>query len=160
MPFSSWNAFIADWVAGPRIPSTPVSYDAGSNIGLSAREGLSRAIYKATEIVSNGIDNVPTIRPVLDLSAVRAGANEIGGILGMDHAIGLSGNLGAITTMMAQNQNGNSSDVVDAINRLGKKLNNLGNTYNNIGGVTYDDTSGVSDAIEILTRAVVVEGRR
>lgn len=62
--------------------------------------------------------------------------------------------------MMAQNQNGNSSDVVDAINRLGKKLNNLGNTYNNIGGVTYDDTSGVSDAIEILTRAVVVEGRR
>ena len=24
MPFSSWNAFIADWVAGPRIPSTPV----------------------------------------------------------------------------------------------------------------------------------------
>lgn len=136
------------------------SYDAGSNIGLSAREGLSRAIYKATEIVSNGIDKVPTIRPVLDLSAVRAGANEIGGILGMDHAIGLSGNLGAITTMMAQNQNGNSSDVVDAINRLGKKLNNLGNTYNNIGGVTYDDTSGVSDAIEILTRAVVVEGRR
>lgn len=136
------------------------SYDAGSNIGLSAREGLSRAIYKATEIVSNGIDNVPTIRPVLDLSAVRADANEIGGILGMDHAIGLSGNLGAITTMMAQNQNGNSSDVVDAINRLGKKLNNLGNTYNNIGGVTYDDTSGVSDAIEILTRAVVVEGRR
>lgn len=136
------------------------AYDAGSNIGLSAREGLSRAIYKATEIVSNGIDNVPTIRPVLDLSAVRAGANEIGGILGMDHAIGLSGNLGAITTMMAQNQNGNSSDVVDAINRLGKKLNNLGNTYNNIGGVTYDDTSGVSDAIEILTRAVVVEGRR
>ena len=78
----------------------------------------------------------------------------------MDHAIGLSGNLGAITTMMAQNQNGNSSDVVDAINPLGKKLNNLGNTYNNIGGVTYDDTSGVSDAIEILTRAVVVEGRR
>ena len=136
------------------------SYDAGSNIGLSAREGLSRAIYKATEIVSNGIDNVPTIRPVLDLSAVRAGANEIGGILGMDHAIGLSGNLGAITTMMAQNQNGNSSDVVDAINRLGKKLNNLGNTYNNIGGVTYDETSGVSDAIETLTRAVLVEGRR
>lgn len=142
------------------VDHSKAAYDAGSNIGLSAREGLSRAIYKATEIVSNGIDNVPTIRPVLDLSAVRAGANEIGGILGMDHAIGLSGNLGAITTMMAQNQNGNSSDVVDAINRLGKKLNNLGNTYNNIGGVTYDDTSGVSDAIEILTRAVVVEGRR
>ena len=53
------------------------------------RQGLSRAIYKATEIVSNGIDNVPTIRPVLDLSAVRAGANEIGGILGMDHALSL-----------------------------------------------------------------------
>ena len=136
------------------------SYYAGSNIGLSAREGLSRAIYKATEIVSNGIDNVPTIRPVLDLSAVRAGANEIGGILGMNHAIGLSGNIGAITTMMAQNQNGNSSDVVDAINQLGKKLNNLGNTYNNIGGVTYDETSGVSAAIETLTRAVLVEGRR
>lgn len=158
--FYKIGGFAGQGFVNALVDYSEVSYDAGSNIGLSAREGLSRAIYKATEIVSNGIDNVPTIRPVLDLSAVRAGANEIGGILGMDHAIGLSGNLGAITTMMAQNQNGNSSDVVDAINRLGKKLNNLGNTYNNIGGVTYDDTSGVSDAIEILTRAVVVEGRR
>lgn len=158
--FYKIGGFAGQGFVNALVDYSEASYDAGSNIGLSAREGLSRAIYKATEIVSNGIDNVPTIRPVLDLSAVRAGANEIGGILGMDHAIGLSGNLGAITTMMAQNQNGNSSDVVDAINRLGKKLNNLGNTYNNIGGVTYDDTSGVSDAIEILTRAVVVEGRR
>jgi len=152
--FYKIGGFAGQGFVNALVDYSEASYDAGSNIGLSAREGLSRAIYKATEIVSNGIDNVPTIRPVLDLSAVRAGANEI------DHAIGLSGNLGAITTMMAQNQNGNSSDVVDAINRLGKKLNNLGNTYNNIGGVTYDDTSGVSDAIEILTRAVVVEGRR
>lgn len=158
--FYKIGGFAGQGFVNALVDYSEASYDAGSNIGLSAREGLSRAIYKATEIVSNGIDNVPTIRPVLDLSAVRAGANEIGGILGMDHAIGLSGNLGAITTMMAQNQNGTSSDVVDAINRLGKKLNNLGNTYNNIGGVTYDDTSGVSDAIEILTRAVVVEGRR
>lgn len=158
--FYKIGGFAGQGFVNALVDYSEASYDAGSNIGLSAREGLSRAIYKATEIVSNGIDNVPTIRPVLDLSAVRAGANEIGGILGMDHAIGLSGNLGVITTMMAQNQNGNSSDVVDAINRLGKKLNNLGNTYNNIGGVTYDDTSGVSDAIEILTRAVVVEGRR
>lgn len=158
--FYKIGGFAGQGFVNALVDYSEASYDAGSNIGLSAREGLSRAIYKATEIVSNGIDNVPTIRPVLDLSAVRAGANEIGGILGMDHAIGLSGNLGAITTMMAQNQNGNSSDVVDAINQLGKKLNNLGNTYNNIGGVTYDDTSGVSDAIEILTRAVVVEGRR
>ena len=158
--FYKIGGFAGQGFVNALVDYSEASYDAGSNIGLSAREGLSRAIYKATEIVSNGIDNVPTIRPVLDLSAVRAGANEIGGILGMDHAIGFSGNLGAITTMMAQNQNGNSSDVVDAINRLGKKLNNLGNTYNNIGGVTYDDTSGVSDAIEILTRAVVVEGRR
>lgn len=158
--FYKIGGFAGQGFVNALVDYSEASYDAGSNIGLSAREGLSRAIYKATEIVSNGIDNVPTIRPVLDLSAVRAGANEIGGILGMDHAIGLSGNLGAITTMMTQNQNGNSSDVVDAINRLGKKLNNLGNTYNNIGGVTYDDTSGVSDAIEILTRAVVVEGRR
>lgn len=66
----------------------------------------------------------------------------------------------AVDVMMSnRGQNGNS-DVVAAINRLGKKLSNMGNTYNSIDGVTYDESSSVSNAIQTLTRAVVVEGRR
>ncbi|NSD59391.1 hypothetical protein G4470_00700 [Blautia faecis] len=75
-------------------------------------------------------------------------------------SIGTNANLRAVDVMMSnRGQNGNS-DVVAAINRLGKKLSNMGNTYNSIDGVTYDESSSVSNAIQTLTRAVVVEGRR
>ena len=61
--------------------------------------------------------------------------------------------------MMKYNQNGVNSDVISAIENLGRKLGNTnGNTYN-INGITYDDGSGVSDAIETLIRAAKIERR-
>ena len=63
--------------------------------------------------------------------------------------------------MMDNRQNAvNNSDVVDAINDLGKTRKNIGNTSYVVGDVTCDETSGTANAVRELTRAVIVEGRR
>ena len=57
-------------------------------------------------------------------------------------------------------QNGTNSDVVSAIDQLHKDLSsNIGNVYN-IDGVTYDDGSNISEAVQALVRAARVERRR
>ena len=61
--------------------------------------------------------------------------------------------------MNQRSQNGVNDEVVSAINKLRKEIGNIsGNTYN-INGVTYDDGTNVSNAVEELIRAVKIEGR-
>ena len=116
-------------------------------------------ISKASDLFEMSMDAEPVISPVVDLTNVKAASNSMDSMFS-DLSIGTNANLRAVDVMMSnRGQNGNS-DVVAAINRLGKKLSNMGNTYNSIDGVTYDESSSVSNAIQTLTRAVVVEGRR
>ena len=125
----------------------------------SAINGTKDAISHIASIVTNDIDAQPTIRPVLDLSDVRSGANAIGNMLNGRTLSIATRNVGTINSMMKYNQNGANSDVISAIEDLGRKLGNTnGNTYN-INGITYDDGSGVSDAIETLIRAAKIERR-
>ena len=52
-----------------------------------------------------------------------------------------------------------TDDVIDAINAIGKSLaSGTGDTYI-LDGITYDDSSGVADALRTLVNAVRV-GRR
>lgn len=69
-------------------------------------------------------------------------------------------NIRAISGMMNSRQNGDNEDVINAINGLKKSLSNMGNTYNNISGITYDNGSAVSEAVETLVRAAKIERRR
>ena len=136
------------------------SYQAGSGIALSAREGLQKAISKVTDSIENGMDGTPTIRPVLDLSAVEAGAGKISGLLGMGKSIGITGNIGAISTMMSDRQNGASNDdVVSAIGKLAKVMGNKSGDSYVINGITYDDGSNITSAVKSLIRAAKVGGR-
>lgn len=57
-------------------------------------------------------------------------------------------------------QNGNSEEVVRAIGKLEKSLKSVGNTYNSINGITYDNDSEISEAVETLVRAATVGRRR
>lgn len=132
---------------------------AGSSIAKSATVGLSGAISKVKDLIEGGIDTQPTIRPVLDLSEVNAGAGAIDGLFGMQPSLGVMSNIGAISTMMNRNQNGTAYDVVSAIKDLKSTISkSSGNTYT-INGITYDDGSSVANAIETLVRAARVEGR-
>lgn len=134
-------------------------YEAGESLGENVTSSLSSVISKASDLFEMSMDAEPVISPVVDLTNVKAASSSMSSMFS-DLSIGTNANLRAVDVMMSnRGQNGNS-DVVAAINRLGKKLSNMGNTYNSIDGVTYDESSSVSNAIQTLTRAVVVEGRR
>lgn len=136
------------------------AYKAAASMGNEAVTGLSDSISKISDIVSSDIDAQPTIRPVVDLSDVRTGIAAIDGLLGSSAMLGLSTTAGAVGTMMSRRgQNGAESEVVSAINRLRKDLENVGNTTYNVNGVTYDDGSNVSNAVEALVRAAIIERR-
>jgi hypothetical protein len=134
-------------------------YAQSYSMGDQAKIGLSKAIARVSEVIENGIDNQPTIRPVLDLSEVESGVGTIGSMLNSP-SVGVLSNIGAISsTIGTRNQNDNS-DVVSAINKLRNDLGNTsGDTYN-VNGVTYDDGSEVSDAVKSLVRAARVERRK
>lgn len=122
----------------------------------SARDSMSRI----TDIINSEADMQPTIRPVIDLSDVKSGASYISGILNSGGSIGVSANVGAISSMMnRRNQNGGNADVVSAIDKLNNNLGKVGNTYNSINGVSYNDGGDIEEAIKTLVRAVIVEGR-
>ena len=136
------------------------SSKAGYSMADSARRGLSNAISKVSDLVENGIDSQPTIRPVLDLSDIESGAGTINGMLGMTPSIRTLSNIGTISSMMNRSQNGSNSDVISAIENLGKQIGRTsGDTYQ-INGVTYDDGSNITDAVKTIVRAARIERRR
>ena len=65
------------------------SYAAGSEMAESAEGGLSGVLQTIADIVSGGFDMEPVIRPVLDLSAVSAGADALNNLFYSQRAVGL-----------------------------------------------------------------------
>lgn len=121
-------------------------------------DSVREAIAGIAEAINSDMDTQPTIRPVLDLSNVRTGASAISGLFGSP--IGTLATAGSINTMMnGRIQNGANDDVVSAIDKLNKKFDNIGNTTYSINGVTYDDGSGIADAVKTIVRAAKIERR-
>ena len=133
-----------------------VAGDAATDVAKETSNSLSDALSSIPNVID--ADTQPTIRPVLDLSEVEAGANEVDDLFGFNPAIGVLAKANAIGSSFNKGQNG-SSDVISALKDLGRKITNgSGNVYN-INGVTYDDGSAVSFAVENLIRAARIERR-
>ena len=133
-------------------------YSQTYGVGDKARIGLGRAIKGVSNLISEGIDDEFTIRPVLDLSEVQSGAAAINGMLGVP-SVGVSANLNAISTGMRTYRQNGGNDVVSAIDKLGKNLGNTtGDTYN-INGITYENGSEIQEAVSTLIRAARIERR-
>lgn len=139
-----------------------------SYLGARAVESMSNdAIGSASKVLSNvtaaltdDVNTQPTIRPIVDLSNVENSSDAISNMLAMDPTVSAFSNVHSISAMMNRNQNGVNDDVVSAIKDLGKTIGKAsGDTYQ-INGITYDSGSEVSDAIQTLIRASIIEGRR
>ena len=139
-----------------------------SYLGVRAVEGMSNdAIDSASKVLSNinavltdDVNTQPTIRPVVDLSNVESSSDAISNMLAIDPTVSAFSNVRSISAMMNRNQNGANDDVVSAIKDLGKTIGKAsGDTYQ-INGITYDSGSEVSEAIQTLIRASIIEGRR
>lgn len=128
-------------------------------VGNTALNAMRNSIAGISDMVDSDIDNQPTIRPVLDLSDVRAGAGAINGMFAMNPSVGVMANVGSISSMMNTRQVVTNADVVSAISDLKDGLGNTsGNSYT-INGITYDDGSNVSNAIKTLINAARIERR-
>ena len=136
-------------------------YKTGYGLGNSAIKSISSSISKLSAMVDGGVDVNPTICPVVDLSDVESSANAINNLLNLNPSVGVMSDALSINSMMNRRiQNGANDDVVSAISKLGKDLQNIGGTTYTINGITYDDGSNVSEAIETLIRAARIERRR
>lgn len=134
--------------------------NATKDLGRGAISTMSDAINNIKSIASGEMEFQPTIRPVMDLSAVSAGAGAIGSMLDLSPSVGMMANVQAINSMMSGRQNGRNDDVVSAIKDLGHSIDSMPRNTYNIDGVTYDDGSNISNAVKVLVRAAKVEGRR
>lgn len=133
---------------------------AAEGMGSSALDSMKHAVSRLADVISGDIETQPTIRPVLDLSNVRSGANSISSLLNGEHSMGVLANVGAISSTIGQNgQNGSSGEIVSAINKLRQDLGKVGGTSYHIGGITYDDGSNVAHAVRDIARAVKIERR-
>ena len=130
------------------------------NMAGSALDSTKKALSNVVRMMNSDISTQPTIRPVLDLSDVSAGAGAINGMFNMTPSVGVMSNIGTISSMMNRVQNGANDDVISAIKDLGRTIGNAsGDTYQ-INGITYDDGTEVSDAIGAIVRAARIERRR
>lgn len=136
------------------------AYNVSSEMADSAKRGLSEAVAKIQNVLSNDIDTTPVIRPVLDLSEVKTGVDGLGSMFNNNGFVGVKANIGAIGSAVEQRrQNGNNVNVITAIDKLHKDLKTLSRPSYTIDGITYDDGSEVSEAIKTLVRAAKIERR-
>lgn len=79
------------------------SYKAGSNMAEAAKLGLSKAVSKVKEFITDGINTEPTIRPVLDLSNVESGAGRLNALFSRTQALSISAGMNRQDTVEIQN---------------------------------------------------------
>lgn len=128
--------------------------DLASNVVDSVRNPLSAV----SKILDGEMDVNPTITPVMDLSNVSKGARLLSNMIG-NKDIQINARSGVIAGSVGKIQNRyDNSDIVSALNGLKEQLNNTGPSYT-INGITYDDGSNVSSAVQTLVRAARIERR-
>ena len=130
------------------------------NIATTALAAIKNPMNNLMKVFDSDVDMNPVITPVLDLSNVQDGAKSMNGLLAQSKSLSLSTGFGTITSSMSGIQNGNTNDdVVSAIKGLQKDLSNMNNNTYQINGVTYDDGSNITNAVETLVRAAKIERR-
>ena len=129
---------------------------AGSNIATASLAGLQNSLNMISALMSSGIDTSPTITPVIDDSQVRAGIQRINTMM---TNLTVGQNMAMAGASFGINQNGDTSDVVSAINGLRKDILERPQNVYTVNGVTYDDGSTTANAVKTLVRAVKMNGR-
>ena len=124
-----------------------------NNVIKSVKDPLSNI----SKILDEDINANPTIRPVMDLSNIENGTRLLNNMLG-DQKVRLNASSVRLAGTVGKIQNGTSNkDIVDALKDLKEGMNN-GPSYT-INGITYDDGSNVTKAVETLVRAAKIERR-
>lgn len=125
-------------------------------VAKGALKAMGDSLASVPVLLQNDIDLTPSITPIMDLSNVRSGAKSISSMLDGMRSFNIAADVSA------NNKRGSTnSDIVDAVNRLNKKLDHVGGTtnYTTIDGVHYNEGTEVADAVAAIVRAARIEGR-
>lgn len=124
----------------------------GGNVGLAALNAMKDAVADISDIVGDEIDTSPTIRPILDLSDVQNGANQIYGMMNHNGYL-LSGSLRiADDTMQNLNRNRPNDDRMTlAVDELKKAIDTIANApsqaFENVFNITGSNAEEISDIV-------------
>lgn len=111
--------------------------DASSNVVSSAIETAKFGINALSEAILNDSDNVPTIRPVLDLSEIQNGASGIGGLfsgqtVGIRSSV-MAKNIAAKDRLVEEVRTGSSNiELASAITSLNERIDGLDKSISNM----------------------------
>ena len=135
-------------------------YASVSDLSNTVVDKAGTVMSMISDALNLDLDYEPTITPVVDMGNVTSSMDAINSMLNrnplMFTGVG-SGTINMVTNRR-NNQNGNS-DVIDAINRLAKNINQTpGNTYN-VNGITYDDGSNIASAVQQIIREATIARR-
>lgn len=136
-----------------------MAVNSASSMANSTFDAVNNAMSAIAVAMNSEVELQPMIRPVVDLSNVQAGAGAISGLLGIGTSVGVTSNLGAISTMMNANQNGGNDDVVSAIDKLRKDLSGIGGNTYTINGLNYGNDAALEEAFETILRHAQIERR-
>lgn len=145
------GSYLGEGLANGMLSTASMIQIAGNDISETATMSLRDALYNA--VTNFNDENLsPTITPVIDMSDVNDGFNDISSRLS-NYTIGMRGALPTLGYEMT------NTDIVDAIDGLGDIIGTpSGDTYN-INGITYDDGSNVASAVAQLIYAANVSRR-
>lgn len=137
------------------------AYKAGYGLGSASSDGTQRALDEASRRLQNGIDDtMPTIRPVIDLSNMQSDLATMNDLLNANNMFTLNPNMSAVrSNFNSAQRDASNQDVVDAVTSLNKTLGGISANNYTINGITYDDGSNVSSAIQQLVSAARLERR-
>ena len=132
--------------------------ESASSLASGVLDNVRNPLKNVSKILNDKIDVNPKITPVIDLSNVSEGTKLLSNMLA-DQDMQINARSGSIAGSVGKIQNRyDNSDVISALNGLKESLNNNGPSYT-INGITYDDGSNVSAAVQTLVRAARIERR-
>ena len=158
--FDRLGQYLPEGMANGVIRGGQSVYSAISNMSNTIIDKAGMVMSMISDALNLDLDYEPTITPVVDMGNVTNSMDAINSMLNRNPLMFTGVGSGTIYMIANRrnNQNGNS-DVIDAIDRLAKNINQTpGNTYN-VNGITYDDGSNIASAIEQIVREAMVERR-
>lgn len=158
--FDRLGEYLPEGMANGVIRGGQSVYSAISNMSNTVADKASAVMALVSDALNLDLDYEPTITPVVDMGNVTSSMDAINSMLNRNPLMftGIGSGTIDMVTNRRNNQNGNS-DVIDAIDRLAKNINQTpGNIYN-VNGITYDDGSNIASAVEQIVRAATI-GRR
>ena len=135
-------------------------YASVSDLSNTVVDKVGTVMSMISDALNLDLDYEPTITPVVDMGNVTSSMDTINSMLNRNPLMFTGVGSGTIdmVTNRRNNQNGNS-DVIDAIDRLAKNINQTpGNTYN-VNGITYDDGSNIASAVQQIIREATIARR-